>query len=303
MDFSLIKAKKGTIFSIVILAALLTGVFTFVQPLKYGAESKLLVIQNFPAGADAYSVSRANEYLGGLLADVVSSRTFYDEVMESGFSIDKKYFSSKGDRREEIKNWKKTVKAVSVGDKGIININIYHVDSVQADQIARAVNYVLKTKNQNYHGIQSGVSVKVIDNPIVSSFPIKPNIALNFALAFAFGLIAGLSYVYLFPERKYDLRLWPSRRRRMERESARENFSQDYVRDNWKSVSEVLKEREAAGRNCDIEESGRGKNQNTDYETEASEETSAVESEIEQKEVRSPAEEDFRPRGDIRNVF
>lgn len=206
---SLIKMKKQTIASVVILFLTVTAIFTFCQPLKYNSESRVLVIQDFPRGIDQSSISKSNEYISNILAKVVSSNLFYSDVLNVGFNIDKSYFSKTSNINDEMDQWKKTVQAKAIGDTGIIDINVYHPDKQQLNQIAMAVNFTLQSKHAKYHGLGSNIIIKIIDEPIVSAWPIKPNIILNLFLAIVVGLIVSLYYIYLFPESSFNLRLWP----------------------------------------------------------------------------------------------
>jgi capsular polysaccharide biosynthesis protein len=202
---SLFRRKKSTIFAIVLLFVMSATVLTIVQPFKYSAESKLLVIQSFPANQDPYTASKSNEYLSSVLASVVSTNSFYNEVMNAGFNINANYFPK--EIKKQMKSWRDTVKAGSQYDTGMLNITVYHKDAYQADQIIRAVNSVLQSKHTLYHGIGEGVTIKILDQPIVSNRPVKPNVPLNILAGFAVGLVLALVYVYLFPEDEYNLSL------------------------------------------------------------------------------------------------
>ena len=81
-------------------------IVTFSQSLKYGTESKILVVQNFSGDVDAYSASRLNEYLSGLLVRVISSESFFNQALDSGFNIDRSYFS--GTKNQQMKQWENT---------------------------------------------------------------------------------------------------------------------------------------------------------------------------------------------------
>ncbi|PIR13929.1 hypothetical protein COV49_00570 [Candidatus Falkowbacteria bacterium CG11_big_fil_rev_8_21_14_0_20_39_10] len=211
---NLIKRKIGTIIFIVLLFLVFTVFFTVIQPFKYGSKSRLLVVQNFPASADLYAISKSNEHLSGILAKVIYSNSFYNDVLASGFNIDRSYFSKNSSNLEkEMKRWGKAIEAKVLSDTGIIDIKIFHTDKSQLEQISQAINFILKAKHQFYHGSGDNVSVKVIDQPIISNWPVKPNVVMNLVLAFIFGLIASLSYIYFFPEEKYNIRLWPKRSR------------------------------------------------------------------------------------------
>ncbi len=214
MLLDLIRKKTQTILIFVLLFMAVALILSLIQPLKYESKSKILVIQSFPEGTDPYAASRSNKYLSMVLAEVVKSDSFYNEVLNSGFEIDGSYFKKTGLLGgNEFKAWEETIAARSVDDTGTIEIFTYHTDKNQAVQIARAVNYIFKTRNQNYHGAGDKVSIKTINDPQVSSFPVKPNIAVNLGLALFFGLVFSLAYIYLYPDESYDLRIIPGKRR------------------------------------------------------------------------------------------
>jgi capsular polysaccharide biosynthesis protein len=209
LDFiKLIKKKKGTFLTITFFAVMLTLLVSLINPLNYEAKSRLLLIQN-SGDSDPYILSRSNEYLSGLLAEVVHSGSFFDLVLASPYDIDKNHFS--GNYNKQLKKWNETVNTKTYSDTGIIEINIYHTSPYQAQQIALAVNNILITNNASY---QSGNTVKIniIDQPLVSTYPVQPNLIMNSGLAVIGGLLFSLFYVYLFPEERYDFKLWSSKK-------------------------------------------------------------------------------------------
>jgi capsular polysaccharide biosynthesis protein len=203
---SLINKKKGTIISFVLIFIFLASIFTVVQPFKYGSKAQVLIIQD-SVSLDAYTAAKSTEYLSNILAKVISSNSFFENVLNSGYAVSKNYFGQTV--KDQMKIWNKTVSAKSNSDSGIISINVYHKDRSQTDLIARAVVYTLQTKHGLYHGGADNVSIKVIDEPITSKYPVKPNLILNFSLALVLGLIFSGIYIYLFPEKKYSVRLMP----------------------------------------------------------------------------------------------
>ncbi len=205
----LLGRKRGTIFTIIFVIIVLTVGVSLIGPLKYGATSRLLVVQN-TTGSDPYTVSKSNEYLGNLFAQVAYSGSFYNLVLASPYDIDKNYFS--GDYNGQMKIWEKTIRTKTLSDTGIIEINIYHPNPYQARQIALAVNDIMINKNSNYQGNGSGIKINVIDQPLVSNYPVRPNLPQNLVIALVASLILSLFYIYLFPEDRYDLRLWPKRK-------------------------------------------------------------------------------------------
>ncbi|MFA5184666.1 MAG: hypothetical protein WC456_04040 [Patescibacteria group bacterium] len=210
IDFGkLLKRKRGTILTLVFVILVLTLGISLLFPLKYGAKSRLLVIQN-TSGNDPYTISKSNEYLGNLFAQVVYSGSFYNLTVSSAYDIDKSYFS--GTYNDQIKKWQKTVNTKTLADTGIVEINTYHTNPYQARQIALAVIDVLMNKNSNYQGNGEGIKVNVIDQPLVSAYPVKPNLLQNLIVALTGSLLLSLFYIYLFPEERYNLKLWPRRR-------------------------------------------------------------------------------------------
>jgi len=193
--YNLFKSgKKAILLSMLIFVLLVIGVIV-VQPLKFGSKSRLLIVQNANSGNDPYAVAKSNDYISSVLSNVVASNSFFNEVLSSGYNIDQKYFSS--DIKKQMEKWQKTVEPIALSDAGIIEINVYHPDKTQAEQISLAINYTLKVKSAEYLSMGDKIDLKVIDQPTLSNWPIKPNIPLNFALAIVLGFIFGLSYEYL----------------------------------------------------------------------------------------------------------
>ncbi|PKM88973.1 hypothetical protein CVU83_00835 [Candidatus Falkowbacteria bacterium HGW-Falkowbacteria-2] len=197
--FHSIKKRQGLVAGIVLGCFILVFGLTFIQPLKYSVRSRLLISQNL-SGADPYTVSKSNQYLSNLFSQVVYSSSFFNLATDAGYNIDTAYFGDTYKKR--MKSWKKTIDARSIGDTGIMEIYIYHADTYQAQQIALAVNQTLMSKSFNYQRGGDQVSIAVIDQPLTSSFPVKPNIILNFFAAIFLGVAAASFWIYFFPERK-----------------------------------------------------------------------------------------------------
>lgn len=187
---------------IIFILIVATACLTLIQPLKYSSSTQILVVQNYSEAIDSYNSAKSTQYLSGILAEITQSTLFFNDVMESGFNI-KDDFSKNEQKRK--KQWQKTVNSKTISDTGIVSINVYHENKYQAEQIARAVSYILKTKHNKYHGRGDNVSVRIIDQPIISNWPVKPNIAVNLILSIIFGLIAGASFVYIYPNYKIKL--------------------------------------------------------------------------------------------------
>lgn len=200
----IIKKRRGTIMAFVLIFLSIAMAITFSQPLKYQVSSRLLIISDSSA-SDPYAIAKSNQYLTSLLSEAAYSGSFYQLLTASNYDINWSYFS--GDYKEQVKKWKKSISARNVNDTGVMEVEIYHPDPYQAKQIAYAVNNALITQNSTYQGSTAGLRIKVIDEPTVSSYPVKPNLPLNAGAAIVFGLFAGLAYVYYFPLSRRERRL------------------------------------------------------------------------------------------------
>ncbi len=203
--WKLFKKRKKAVFFFVIAFLAIAVILVVTQTFKYGSSSRLLISQSFSPNTDAYSISRTNDYLGNLFAQVVDSNSFYEDVLETGFNVDKEYFTQEKNFSRLMDKWQDTVKVNPSRDgSGIIGVKVYHPDKEQVRQISEAVNYVIRTQNQDYHGLGDQVFVRVIDRPSVSTYPVKPNIFLIFPLALLLGLAVSLLYVYFIPEKEEE---------------------------------------------------------------------------------------------------
>ena len=204
-DFiQLANKRKSAVISITLIFVIIGLGITLAQPLKYQSKSRLLILQPNTA-ADAYAVARSNQYVGGLISEVIYSGAFLDALKASDFTFDRNYFS--GTYKQNIKEWKKTVFARSGGDTGIIDIEIYHTNPEEAKNISLAVNQLIISGQSPYKFNTIQTKISVIDQPIVSSFPVKPNIAINLGLGLLFGFMSGCSYIYLFPKERISEKL------------------------------------------------------------------------------------------------
>jgi len=187
---------------IIIFVLLLTGisfVFSVFQTAKYQSHVKVIVIPKLEKNFDPYTSSKSAEYIAGILNEVIYSSAFLKDVLNSGFYMSDLKFSDNPITRSF--EWEKMIEAFSANQKGILEINVYHPGKYQAEQIASAISYVLVNKGNTYHGSDS-VEVRVIDPPITSKDPVTPNILLNLVVGAILGFMAGIGFVYLFPD--YD---------------------------------------------------------------------------------------------------
>jgi len=197
---NLVNYRKKTVILITVVILIVASLITFLQPLKYSAHSRILII-NYDT--NTYTLTQSSEYVANILTQAAYSDYFYQSLKNSytDNGIDWSYFH--GDDQKQLNIWENTIEIKPSVDNEFIQVTIYHPNKDQAKKIAWAVNDTLVNKNQLYHGLGDRIKLKVIDNSLTSNFPAKPNIPLNLGLGLILGLVLGLIYVYIFPEKSF----------------------------------------------------------------------------------------------------
>ncbi len=201
MDNSFKSSPWQTILACAVLVTGLSFVVTVVQTPKYKSQVRILVVPQWEKIVDPYTAAKSTEYISNILTKVVYSNSFFNQVVDSGFYIVKSQFSDNPIRRSL--QWKRMIQAEMIGNTGIIEIEILHKDKYQAEQFASAVAQVLVTKGDLYHGAEN-VVIKVIDPPISSKRPEAPDMPLNLFVGSVLGVMAGIGFVYLFPQYSFQ---------------------------------------------------------------------------------------------------
>ncbi|MDO8425609.1 MAG: hypothetical protein Q7T01_03815 [bacterium] len=170
-------------------------VFSLVQPLAYRATMRLLIIQATSPTLDAYTAVKSSEKVGRNLGHVIASSSFLDRVLQVNPEIDRAAFPE--NERARRRAWGRTVESSVAAESSIMEVRVYHERQAQAVAIADGIGSVLVRDAKDYTGSRD-ITVRVIDSPLISRFPVRPNIALNVLLGFLFGAALALAQRYLF---------------------------------------------------------------------------------------------------------
>jgi len=181
-----------------LLGLVLALIISFVQPLKYSSTTRMLILQDVGSGVDAYTASRSEERIADNLSTLIYTSTFFDQVMGAGFSIDQSIFPN--DPSKQRKVWGKTVKATVARGSGLLSVSAFHRDINQAEQIVRAISFVLTARAKEYTS-GGNVSVRLVDEPLNSRWPVQPNIIANILSGFILGGFVGIAFIILQSER------------------------------------------------------------------------------------------------------
>ncbi|MFH0857574.1 MAG: hypothetical protein V1848_02390 [Candidatus Magasanikbacteria bacterium] len=183
--------KAILVFSIVF--SLLTGLLTlFLYPLEYRADGQVYIISQSSYGVDPYTAIKSSERIGENLSRILYTEDFYNRVMMTESSnFDKTYFTQL-EERERRELWEKTIESTVEYGTGILSLSVYHQDREQVKYLADAIIQTIEREGYQYVG--GNITIRVVNQPIVSKFPVRPNIALNTAIIFIFSLF-GASFV------------------------------------------------------------------------------------------------------------
>lgn len=187
-----------TIFLFGLLGLILALMVSFIQPLKYSSTVRLLILQDTGLSVDAYTASRSEERIADNLSTIVYTTTFFEQVLDAGFSIDERIFPIDDAKRRRA--WGRTVDTTVARGTSLLSISAYHTDVRQAEQIVRATANVLTEKVNDYTS-GSNISVRLIDAPLNSRWPVKPNIFANIISGFVLGSLVGIAYLLAQSER------------------------------------------------------------------------------------------------------
>ena len=187
-----LKTNQKTIIFIIGSVVVLSLVLTLIQPFEYRSSCQLLIIQKYNPNLDAYAAARSAERLSKNLSKVIHTSSFFEKVMNSGFDLNDSFSKNEAKRRDQ---WRKKVTARVSRGTGMLKIDVYDRNKIQAKEFARATAYILVAEGQEYHGGGENVEVKLVDSPLTSRFPARPNFFLNIFTGLILGVIAGGSYL------------------------------------------------------------------------------------------------------------
>ncbi len=181
-----------TTFLITAGAIALSLIFSLVQPFQYSAKTRLLVI---PAsgGMDAYSALKSAEAIGENISQIIYTTSFFDKVIQEGKDIQNIWSA---DEIKKRKQWQETAKTEVIYGTGMVDITVYHKDKDQAALIASTIADVLSREGRNYFGMP-GLQITMVSSPLLSRYPVKPNLLLNTLMGLLLGLLGGITFTIL----------------------------------------------------------------------------------------------------------
>lgn len=219
----LIRQRIGFITILTLFIVFISLVLTLIQPFEYQSQVKILVIQKTTGGIDAYSASKSAERIGRNLTQVVYSSNFLNKVINYESGIDNSYFPVAEDEKREF--WQKMIVSEVPSGTTIINLDVYHQDPTQATLIANSVAQVLIRDVEEYIGLPD-VELKVVDEPLTSNYPTRPNVVLNVILGLVVGFFFSLAVVLISYTEKVEIKdLYRTQERKQQKQKSKNKSS------------------------------------------------------------------------------
>ncbi len=196
----LFKEKLKPIALTGLISALLFLLVSLLFPLKYRADSQLIVITKGESGVDAYTAMRSSEKIGESLMNIVETNDFFAKVASNLEDDQLKERFSGVSEQERRKRWREAVDANLNYGTGMLTISTYDQDTSQARKLNKKVLGTLLNQTSEYIGQK--VNLKVVNPPLVTQYPVKPNLLVNTAVGLLVGIVA--SFGYLWFKRKQE---------------------------------------------------------------------------------------------------
>lgn len=177
-------------------------ILTSFQKREYSSMARVLVIQDQEQKIDAYIASKASESVAKNLKKSLTSSSFRNKVLEnfSDANINLSNVSEKARRKE----WIQTVNAKLIPNNSILEITTYNQSPVFSEKLLNNVLLTLLENHKSYHGGGDSINLQIIDYPLTSRYPVKPDWLLNLVLSIILGIFFSASIISFFPNKIYS---------------------------------------------------------------------------------------------------
>lgn len=197
-QFSPILSSWKRVLKYAFIGLFLALVFSVIQPLEYSATTKVAITQDI-GGVDSYTAGRSAERVADDLSEAMYFSVFYDAIIDNFSDIDESYFGDNVRKRRQ--KWAKSVDTSVSRGNGTLTIRAFHVNSQQAELLARSLASYVETDGWRYVSGSGSISnIRVVDEVIVSRFPVRPNILLNMFSGFVVGSLFAIGLILLQTE-------------------------------------------------------------------------------------------------------
>lgn len=182
------KRWKAIVFFGILTSVLAAGI-SLLFPLEYRADAEVLIISKSRNGVDPYTTVKSAERIGENLIQIVKTDDFYQKVKENNPSnVDWSRFEGiQVSERTKRRLWQRAIDTSVAYGTGVVHVSAYGTKPDGAKALAEAAVDTLATRGWEYVG--GDVIIKVVNRPIVTRWPVRPNLFINTLLGFLFGTV------------------------------------------------------------------------------------------------------------------
>lgn len=203
MNFSpMLRANRTSIIVTTLIAVVASLMFSFLQPQEYRSSFSLLMVDK-SSGLDGYAAAKSAERLSTTLGKTMTTASFADQVntqiKEWKIAADPVLFPTDDERRRLA--WKNHIATRVTPEVGMVRVDVFHSNRFMAEATAKATSVVLARSGSDYVG-GADISLKVVDFPVTSKQPVRPDVLTNLAAALLLGLAVGVAYALLRGQRE-----------------------------------------------------------------------------------------------------
>ncbi len=195
---SLARQHSLSIILVTLIGVVASIGFTLLQTPQYRSSLTLLVLEQ-QNNLDGYTAAKAAERLSASLGQLMYTTTFTDQVYQriksSDLLANDLLFTITDIKRQKL--WKRSVETRIQPDVGMLHISVYHSNRAASTIMANALATVLVEQGTNYLGGGQDVQLKVVNYPLTTERPARPDVVLNVLAGLILGLGASLGYIAL----------------------------------------------------------------------------------------------------------
>ena len=185
-----------------VVCALLVFLLSMFLPKYYRADSDVLLLPRTVSSVDSYTQAKSTERVGENLSQVLATTDFYKKVMsQTNLGIDKTKWEKLSERQQR-KAWARDVSASMKYGTSLMHIATYAKSKAEAVNLSNAVVGTIIKSGWEYVG--SEMTIKPVNDPLVSTLPARPNLLLNTLLGFILGLILSTLWVAKEDKKVYN---------------------------------------------------------------------------------------------------
>lgn len=187
----LIKKRWKIISLFGLLGAMITVVGTLVLPipLEYRADAQILIVSQSRYGVDPYTAAKSAERIGENLAQIVETSDFFNKVFAiSNVALDRSPYDGVTEQIRR-KRWAHNVEAQVTFGTSVLTVSSYNKDPKEALRLTAAITQTIISNSADYVG--SDAQMRIINQPVASQYPVRPNIQLLALIGVALGVCIG----------------------------------------------------------------------------------------------------------------